>query len=78
MVHRFHYLKYALAIVLVFIGSKIFIGHIFWGGKVPAELSLGVTASLLVGGVLYSLWKTREGAPGPDTNKPTADGTSGS
>jgi tellurite resistance protein TerC len=26
MIHRFHYLKYALALVLVFIGSKIFLG----------------------------------------------------
>ncbi len=75
MVHRFHYLKYALAIVLVFIGSKIFIGHIFFDGKVPAELSLGVTASLLIGGVLYSLWKTRDDAPGSDPGKSAADGT---
>ncbi|ODS62780.1 MAG: hypothetical protein ABS41_06235 [Arenimonas sp. SCN 70-307] len=62
MVHRFHYLKYALALVLVFIGSKIFLGDWLWDGKMPAELSLGVTAALLAGGVLFSLWKTR-GAP---------------
>ena len=59
MVHRFHYLKYALAIVLIFIGSKIFLGDWLFGGKVPAELSLGVTFGLLFGGVLYSLWKSR-------------------
>jgi len=59
MVHRFHYLKYALAIVLIFIGSKIFVGDWLFGGKVPAEISLGVTFSLLVGGVLFSLWKSR-------------------
>ena len=62
MVHRFHYLKYALAIVLIFIGAKIFLGDILWDGKMPAELSLGITASLLFGGVLYSLWKTRGSA----------------
>ena len=28
MVHRFHYLKYALALVLVFIGSKIFVADV--------------------------------------------------
>jgi tellurite resistance protein TerC len=61
MVHRFHYLKYALALVLIFIGAKIFLGDLIWDGKVPAELSLGVTAALLVGGVVYSLWKTRDG-----------------
>lgn len=57
MIHRFHYLKYALALVLVFIGTKIFlVGFI---GKVPAVISLGVTFSLILGGVLFSLWKTR-------------------
>ncbi len=64
MVHRFHYLKYALAIVLIFIGSKIFLGDWIWDGKMPAELSLAVTFGLLVGGVLYSLWKTRGNAAG--------------
>jgi tellurite resistance protein TerC len=64
MVHRFHYLKYALALVLIFIGSKIFLGDWIWDGKMPAELSLAVTFGLLVGGVLYSLWKTRAGAEG--------------
>ena len=59
MVHRFHYLKYALAIVLIFIGSKIFVGDWLFGGKMPAEISLVVTFSLLVGGVVFSLWKSR-------------------
>ena len=60
MIHRFHYLKYALALVLVFIGGKIFlVGFI---GKVPAVLSLGVTFGLILGGVLFSLWKTRKAA----------------
>lgn len=59
MVHRFHYLKYALALVLIFIGAKIFLGDLVWDGKVPAELSLLVTFSLLAGGVAISLWKTR-------------------
>jgi tellurite resistance protein TerC len=59
MVHRFHYLKYALALVLVFIGSKIFVADFVLGGdKFPPVLSLGVTAALIAGGILYSLWKT--------------------
>jgi tellurite resistance protein TerC len=48
MIHRFAYLKYALALVLVFIG-----------GKLPAVVSLGVTGALIAGGVIVSLWKTR-------------------
>ena len=62
MVHRFHYLKYALAAVLVFIGSKIFVtDFLLDGGKMPAWISLGVTFGLISAGVLYSLWKTRGG-----------------
>ncbi len=61
MIHRFKYLKYALALVLVFIGSKIFlVGFI---GKIPAAVSLTVTLGLIAGGVLISLWKTRDEAP---------------
>jgi tellurite resistance protein TerC len=60
MVHRFHYLKYALALVLVFIGGKIFWNQIF--GKVDPAISLGVTVALITGGVMYSLWTTRPGA----------------
>lgn len=57
MVHRFHYLKYALALVLVFIGLKIFWNEIV--GKLNPAISLGVTLSLILGGILVSLWKTR-------------------
>jgi tellurite resistance protein TerC len=60
MVHRFHYLKYALALVLVFIGAKILIADFVLGGaKFPPLASLGVTIGLIAGGVIYSLWKTR-------------------
>src|SRR5690554_6872078 len=57
LMHRFVYLKYALALVLIFIGGKIF-AHGFIG-KVPALLSLSVTIGLLAGGVILSLLKTR-------------------
>jgi tellurite resistance protein TerC len=57
MIHRFKYLKYALALVLVFIGSKIFLVGII--GKIPPVISLSVTFGLIAGGVLVSLWKTR-------------------
>ena len=57
MVHRFKYLKYALALVLVFIGTKIFLVGII--GKIPPVFSLSVTFGLIAGGVLVSLYKTR-------------------
>ena len=64
MVHRFEYLKYALAIVLVFIGLKIFWNELV--GKMDPAISLSVTLGLIAGGLLYSLWKTR----GDDHDKP--------
>ena len=63
MVHRFHYLKYALAIVLIFIGSKIFLADLIGIDKLPPAVSLAVTFAILAGGVLVSLWKTRREAP---------------
>ncbi len=57
MIHRFTYLKYALALVLVFVGSKIFLVGII--GKIPPVVSLSVTFGLIAGGVIVSLWKTR-------------------
>ncbi len=60
MVARFKYLKVALAVVLVFIGAKIFWNQIF--GKVDPAISLSVTLVLLSGGIFYSLWKTRREA----------------
>ncbi|MDQ4136020.1 MAG: TerC family protein [Pseudomonadota bacterium] len=60
MVHRFEYLKYALALVLVFIGGKIFWSH--WYGKLDPTISLSVTLAMIAGGVLFSLWKTRKDA----------------
>lgn len=60
ILHRFAYLKYALAALLVFIGSKLFIADWLDWEKFPASLSLGVTAAILTTGIAVSLWKTRE------------------
>lgn len=76
MIHRFEYLKYALAVVLVFIGSKILISDFLMGGaKFPPVLSLLITIGIIAAGVFYSLWKTRgdeapaaEGADAPNAS----------
>ncbi|MGL4320909.1 MAG: TerC family protein [Paracoccaceae bacterium] len=57
LVHRFHYLHYALAIVLVFIGAKGFYSYFF--GKFDPYLSLAITFGIIASGIFYSLWKTR-------------------
>lgn len=58
LLHRFVYLKYALAVVLVFIGSKIFIVEMLGLEKFPPALSLGIVVLILASGILYSLYKT--------------------
>ena len=69
MVHRFHALKYALALVLVFIGGKILIADFVLGGaKFPPLVSLGVTLALIAGGIGWSLYSTR----GDDKLRPMA------
>ena len=61
MIARFEYLKYAISILLVFIGSKIFLAHFLFPetGKFPADLSLGITLAILTTGVVISLKKTK-------------------
>ena len=60
MVDKFTYLKYALAAVLVFIGSKIFVADMLGLAKIPPTLSLGITLAIIASGVVYSLYKTRQ------------------
>ena len=63
VIHRFAYLKQALAILLIFIGSKIFVADLFGWTKFPAEWSLAVTFAILGAGIGYSLWRTRADKP---------------
>jgi tellurite resistance protein TerC len=59
---RFAYLKQALALLLIFIGAKVYVAELAGWEKFPAPVSLGITAALLAGGVLYSMWRTRRPA----------------
>lgn len=58
---RFRYLQFALAVVLVFIGIKIFLVpvDIDWL-HIPTWFSLSFTLVALASGIGYSLWKTRD------------------
>lgn len=60
MMERFLYLKYALAVLLIFIGSKMFIADMLGLAKIPPAVSLSITLAILVTGVVYSLVKTRK------------------
>ncbi|WP_341024808.1 TerC family protein [Brevundimonas diminuta] len=65
VIHRFAYLKQALAVLLVFIGGKVFAAPLLGIEKVPPAVSLSVTAAILATGVVWSLWRTRAEAGPP-------------
>ena len=52
MMDKFHYLKFGLALVLMFVGAKMLLAGIY---KIPIWASLAVIAALLIGSVLASL-----------------------
>jgi TerC family integral membrane protein len=52
VIDKFHYLKYGLALVLLFVGAKMIAAEWF---KVPIVLSLVVIAALLAGSVVASI-----------------------
>lgn len=54
MAERFHFLKYGLAMVLAFIGTKMLIAPWY---HMPVQLSLGIVVTTLVVSVLASLMK---------------------
>nr|WP_051113790.1 TerC family protein [Hyphomicrobium zavarzinii] len=64
-IDRFRYLKPALAVVLIFIGAKIFIADALGWEKFPASVSLAVTLAILAAGLLYSVMQARKEAQLP-------------
>lgn len=70
MIHRFHYLKPALALVLIFIAGKIFWNDLV--GKMDPLISLSVTGTILAGGIITSLVRTRGDTTYPPITKETA------
>ena len=71
VLHRFAYLKQALAVLLIFIGGKVFVAGLLGWQKFPAEWSLGITFVILASGIAYSLWRS-----GKDDKAKPALGTS--
>jgi tellurite resistance protein TerC len=54
-VTRFYMLKYALSLVLVFVGLKMLWLNDLFGGKFPISGSLAIIGALIAGGILLSL-----------------------
>ena len=61
-IERFHLLKYALALILIFVGLKMVWLNDLFGGKFPIEWSLGFILALLAGAIAASLMVK----PGPN------------
>jgi tellurite resistance protein TerC len=67
-IERFQLLKYALALILIFVGLKMIWLNDAFGGKFPIEWSLGIITTLLAGGVLLSwLRDVARGGEQPET-----------
>jgi tellurite resistance protein TerC len=57
VIHRFHFLKLGLSVVLVFVGAKMLLADIY---KIPIGVSLGVVAAVLTISVVASLLFPKE------------------
>lgn len=58
---RFHLLAYGLALVLVFIGTKMLLLDVY---KIPIAVALSVTAALIAASIFASLYSTRKSVAG--------------
>ena len=76
-VRRLRFLKLALAMVLIFIGAKIFFGDLFFNGQFPPLMAMQITLGLLLAGFAGSLIATSgEGVKKPKggvAHDPSAD-----
>lgn len=73
MMDKFHYLKYGLALVLMFVGAKMLLAGVY---KIPIWASLAVIAALLAGSVLASLVRRPPSDP-PDSKPASPTGKGG-
>ncbi len=62
VMHRFHYLKYGLGLVLVFVGLKMAWLNEAFGGKFPITWSLGIIGGLIGASMLVSWLRPRPAA----------------
>lgn len=59
IIHRFHYLKYGLSLVLVLVGIKMLLNAYFEMKVIPTEVALLLTAVLILGSMAISIIRTR-------------------
>ena len=61
VMHKFHYLKYGLGLVLVFVGLKMVWLNDAFGGKFPIAWSLGIIGGLIAASIAASLLRPARG-----------------
>lgn len=59
---RFRFLNIGLALVLMFVGTKMLLAGVY---KIPILVSLGVVGSLIGGSMVISLWRPKAQPAGP-------------
>jgi tellurite resistance protein TerC len=59
IIHRFHYLKYGLSLVLVVVGGKMIVNAWFNAKIIPTEMALLITSGIIAVSILVSMLKTR-------------------
>lgn len=60
LIHRFVYLKLGLSLVLVWVGVKMIVSHIWF--KIPTAISLGLVITIIATSVIASLMATKQSA----------------
>jgi tellurite resistance protein TerC len=60
VIHRFHYLKYGLSLVLTLVGVKMLVNAYFGKKFIPTEVALLITVVLIGGSMLISIVRTRK------------------
>jgi tellurite resistance protein TerC len=60
VIHRFHYLKYGLSLVLIVVGVKMLMNAYLGEPFIPTEAALLITAILIGGSMLISIVRTRK------------------
>jgi tellurite resistance protein TerC len=58
VMHKFHYLKIGLGVVLSFVGVKMMLAHTLW--KIDTLVSLGVIVAILTASIVWSMLKPRK------------------
>ncbi len=64
-VDKFHFLKYGLGVVLVFVGLKMTVLNRLWHGHFPISWSLGIIVGVIVVSIALSLLFPKQAQEGP-------------